>query len=272
MPAPASRRCAHILICPDPPSSSPASFAFLVSVTEASSVADAPLDPARRALRQRLLAERGVFLATPAAVAATEALAAALREVVAELEPEPRPLLRLRFQFNAAAARRRPASPTCLWRCHLRRGPKRWVRRGDGGARRNWRRRVRHRLRRRRRGRTDVLVVPCVGSATPATPRLRWRLLRPLAVRAPRRDRDRRRLVLRPDRSGNLRGAAARRGADADRHRTGRALAGAAAFARGGDRPLVSTAARVAAAWASTQAPNSITSERARLAGATSIQ
>ena len=41
-----------------------------------------------------------------------------------------------------------------------------------------------------------------------------------------------------------------------------------AVAARGGARPPVSTAARVAAAWASTQAPNSITSERLRLAGA----
>ena len=60
-------------------------------MTEAPSLADAPIDPARaarRALRQRLLAERDAFLASPAAAAATEALAAALREVVAELEPE----------------------------------------------------------------------------------------------------------------------------------------------------------------------------------------
>jgi len=77
-------------------------------VTEAPSFADAPIDPARaarRALRQRLLAERDVFLASPAAAAATEALAAALREVVAQLEPECLGLYcAFRSEFNAAAA------------------------------------------------------------------------------------------------------------------------------------------------------------------------
>ena len=77
-------------------------------MTEAPSSADAPIDPAgaaRRALRQRLLAERDAFLALPAAAAATEALAAALREVVAELEPECLGLYcAFRSEFNAAAA------------------------------------------------------------------------------------------------------------------------------------------------------------------------
>jgi len=74
-------------------------------VTEASTPADAPLDPGRRALRQRLLAERDAFFATPAAAAATEALAAGLREVVAELEPECLGLYcAFGSEFNAAAA------------------------------------------------------------------------------------------------------------------------------------------------------------------------
>ena len=77
-------------------------------MTEAPSLADAPIDPARaarRALRQRLLAERDSFFASPAAAAATEALAAALREVVAELEPECLGVYcAFRSEFNAAAA------------------------------------------------------------------------------------------------------------------------------------------------------------------------
>jgi 5,10-methenyltetrahydrofolate synthetase len=75
-------------------------------VTEAP--ADAPIDPARaarRALRQRLLAERETFLASPAAAAATAALGAALREVLAELEPACLGLYSaFRSEFNAAAA------------------------------------------------------------------------------------------------------------------------------------------------------------------------
>ena len=109
-----------------------------MSVTEASSVADAPLDPARRALRQRLLAERDVFLATPAAAAAIEALAAALREVVAELEPECLGLYcAFGSEFNAAAAlaadRRFADLPLAL--PFARRVPKAMeFRRWDGGA------------------------------------------------------------------------------------------------------------------------------------------
>ena len=279
-PAPASRRRAHILICRDPPSSSPASFASFVVRDRSALFGRRPIDPARaarRALRQRLLAERDAFLASPAAAAATEALAAALREVVAELEPECLGLYcAFRSEFNAAAALaadpRFADLPLAL--PYARRVPKTMeFRRWDGGA----------------PALADecgigscdgavvvpdVLVVPCVGF-TDAGHRLgygggyydRW------LARAPGRDRDRRRLVLRPHRPGDLRGAAARRRADADRHRTGRALAAPrVAVARGGVRPPVSTAARVAAAWASTQAPNSITSERPRLAGATSIQ
>ena len=75
-------------------------------MTEAPS--DAPIDPARavrRALRQRLLAEREAFLASPAAAAATAALGAALREVLAELEPDCLGLYcAFRSEFNASAA------------------------------------------------------------------------------------------------------------------------------------------------------------------------
>ena len=77
-------------------------------MTEAPSLADAPIDPARaarRALRQRLLAERDAFLALPAAAAAAEALATALREVIAELEPDCLGVYcAFRSEFNAAAA------------------------------------------------------------------------------------------------------------------------------------------------------------------------
>ena len=69
---------------------------------------EASLDPAlaaRRALRERLLAERDRFLASPAAAPAAAARAAALREVVAELEPECLGLYcAVRSEFNAAAA------------------------------------------------------------------------------------------------------------------------------------------------------------------------
>jgi len=71
-------------------------------------VTEASFDPARaarRALRERLLAERERFLATPAAAAAAEALAATLRQVIAELEPECLGLYcAFRSEFNAAAA------------------------------------------------------------------------------------------------------------------------------------------------------------------------
>lgn len=77
-------------------------------MTEAPPAADAPADPARsarRALRERLLAERDSFLATPGAAAAAEALAAVLRQVVAELEPRCLGLYcAFRSEFNAAAA------------------------------------------------------------------------------------------------------------------------------------------------------------------------
>jgi len=106
-------------------------------VTEASSLADANLDPARRALRQRLLAERDAFLATPTAAASTEALARALREVVAELEPECLGLYcAFGSEFNAAAALaadpRFAAMPLAL--PYARRTPKTMeFRRWDGG-------------------------------------------------------------------------------------------------------------------------------------------
>ncbi|MEO5883390.1 MAG: 5-formyltetrahydrofolate cyclo-ligase [Caldimonas sp.] len=77
-------------------------------MTEAPSFADAPLDPARaarRALRQRLLAERAAFPASPAAAAGEAALAAALRQVLVALEPECLGLYwAFRSEFNAAAA------------------------------------------------------------------------------------------------------------------------------------------------------------------------
>lgn len=110
-------------------------------MTEAPRPADAPIDPARaarRALRQRLLAERDVFLASPAAAAATEALAAALREVVASLEPECLGLYAaFRSEFNAAAALaadpRFAALPLAL--PYARRVPKTMeFRRWNGGA------------------------------------------------------------------------------------------------------------------------------------------
>ncbi|MGZ5266724.1 MAG: 5-formyltetrahydrofolate cyclo-ligase [Caldimonas sp.] len=70
-------------------------------------LADAPLDPAlaaRRALRKRLLAEREVFAASAAAPGATVALARALGDVIAELEPACLGLYcALPFEFNAAA-------------------------------------------------------------------------------------------------------------------------------------------------------------------------
>jgi 5,10-methenyltetrahydrofolate synthetase len=71
-------------------------------------VTEASLDPARaarRALRERLLDERERFLLWPAAPAAAEALAAALRQVVAELEPECLGLYcAFGSEFNAAMA------------------------------------------------------------------------------------------------------------------------------------------------------------------------
>jgi len=57
-------------------------------------LSEAPADPsetdraARRALRRRLLGERDAFVASAAAAAATTALSTALRDVVAELEPD----------------------------------------------------------------------------------------------------------------------------------------------------------------------------------------
>ncbi len=68
----------------------------------------AALDPARakrRELRRRLLAERETFIASPAFAVASAALSAALRSVVAELEPECVGLYcAFRSEFNATAA------------------------------------------------------------------------------------------------------------------------------------------------------------------------
>lgn len=69
--------------------------------------ADASLAPdraARRALRQRLLAERDAFAASAAAAAASADLAGALAAVIADLEPGCVGLYwPLRSEFNAAA-------------------------------------------------------------------------------------------------------------------------------------------------------------------------
>ena len=77
--------------------------------------ADASLAPdraARRALRQRLLAERDAFVASGAAAAAGADLAAALAAVIADLEPGCVGLYcPLRSEFNAAAAL--AADPRC---------------------------------------------------------------------------------------------------------------------------------------------------------------
>ncbi|MCE9657435.1 MAG: 5-formyltetrahydrofolate cyclo-ligase [Burkholderiales bacterium] len=110
-------------------------------MTEAPSSADAPIDPARaarRALRQRLLAEREAFLSSPAAAAASLALAAALREVIAELQPECLGLYcAFPSEFNAVAAlaadRRFADLPLAL--PYARRVPKAMeFRRWDGAA------------------------------------------------------------------------------------------------------------------------------------------
>ena len=110
-------------------------------MTDASPSAASALDPARaarRALRERLLAERERFLASPAAAAAAEALAAALRQVLVELEPECLGLYcAFRSEFNAAAAlavdERFADMPLAL--PFARRAPKAMeFRRWDGGA------------------------------------------------------------------------------------------------------------------------------------------
>jgi 5-formyltetrahydrofolate cyclo-ligase len=60
---------------------------------------------ARRALRQRLLGERSLFVASAAAAAAEESLGSALRSVIADLEPGCLGLYcPLRSEFNAARA------------------------------------------------------------------------------------------------------------------------------------------------------------------------
>ena len=72
------------------------------------SPADAVPEPdrvARREMRERLLRQRDAFVASPEATAAAAALAAALRAVVADLEPGCLGLYwPLRSEFNAAAA------------------------------------------------------------------------------------------------------------------------------------------------------------------------
>jgi 5-formyltetrahydrofolate cyclo-ligase len=75
-------------------------------VTEAPDDASAVLQrAARRALRQRLLAEREIFAASSAAAAMAAALGAALCDVVADLEPGCLGLYcPLRSEFNAAQA------------------------------------------------------------------------------------------------------------------------------------------------------------------------
>jgi 5-formyltetrahydrofolate cyclo-ligase len=86
----------------------------LLIVTEAPDDASIALQrAARQALRQRLLAERELFAASPAAAAATQALATALCRVVADLEPSCLGLYcSLRSEFNAAQAI--AADPRCV--------------------------------------------------------------------------------------------------------------------------------------------------------------
>ena len=102
---------------------------------------EAPPDPVRagrRALRERLLAERERFLASPAAAAAAEALAAVLRQLLTELEPECLGLYcAFRSEFNAAAALAADARFTelALALPYARRTPKSMeFRRWDGKA------------------------------------------------------------------------------------------------------------------------------------------
>ncbi len=82
-------------------------------MTEAPDDASIPFqDAARQVLRRRLLAERRLFAASPAAAAASEALATAFCRVVADLEPDCLGLYcPVRAEFNAARAV--AADPRC---------------------------------------------------------------------------------------------------------------------------------------------------------------
>ncbi len=74
-------------------------------MNEAPAAALDPAHTARRALRQRLLAERDAFIASSAFAGATAGLSEALRAVVAEIEPDCLGLYcAFRSEFNATAA------------------------------------------------------------------------------------------------------------------------------------------------------------------------
>jgi 5-formyltetrahydrofolate cyclo-ligase len=74
-------------------------------VNEAPAATLDPAHAARRALRQRLLAERDAFTASPVLAGATATLSEALRGVVAEIDPDCVGLYcAFRSEFNAAAA------------------------------------------------------------------------------------------------------------------------------------------------------------------------
>ena len=137
-------------------------------MTEAPSILPAP--PAAR-LRQRLLAERERFLASPAAAAAAERLGrGAPAGALAALEPACLGLYcALRSEFNAAAALAADAAlrRSRRWRCHMHAAcPKAMEFRRWDGARADAGRRVRHRLERRRRRRARR-ASSCPASASP---------------------------------------------------------------------------------------------------------
>ena len=157
-----------------------------------------PPEP-RSELRSRLRLERDAFVASPAHVDATSALAAALRQALLPIEPGCLGVYcPLRSEFNAAAALAADAAfaKTALALPYARREPRslefrRWdgappavvdecgIAASDGAM-----------------VVPDVVVVPCIGFTGGRAPaRLRRRLLRPLAGRASARGRDRRRLV-----------------------------------------------------------------------------
>jgi hypothetical protein len=108
------------------------------SVNEAPVATLDPARAARRELRRRLLTERAAFIGSPALAAATAALAEALCQVVAELEPDCLGLYcAFQSEFNAAAAL--AADPRCadfpLALPYARRTPKAMeFRRWDGAA------------------------------------------------------------------------------------------------------------------------------------------
>ncbi|MEO8523115.1 MAG: 5-formyltetrahydrofolate cyclo-ligase [Caldimonas sp.] len=107
-------------------------------MNEAPATAADTASAARRALRQRLLAERDQFIASPALADATAALSEALRAVVAEIEPDCVGLYcAFRSEFNAVAALAADAGFVDLRLAlpYARRTPKAMeFRRWDGGV------------------------------------------------------------------------------------------------------------------------------------------